>query len=760
MKNHNLKLVSIITAILLTLSQGFNVYAFDEGTSLSSNQLSTSSNLKNKSFSSSEVISNRPFIQGEIIVKYKDQATPIEKQSALNKINSLSIKQRNTDLNEDVVKISPVETVQDTVSKLKQDKNVEFAQPNYIYTAKDFSDEPLSNYQWGMVNSGQDIMSSIGISGVDINLENAWNITKGSSEVVVGVVDTGIDINHPDLKDRIWVNPDVQADKNQYPNDMNGWDFYNNDNIMFNPADGDDHGTHVAGIIAASLNNIGVSGVAPNVKIMPLKFMGPNGGTTYDAIRAIQYAQSKGVKILNFSWGGTDYDSALKDAISNSGCLVIAAAGNDGTNNDTAPDYPASYKLDNIISVAAIDNRGNLADFSNYGPNTVSVAAPGVDILSTVPKGFNGYSYRTAYDYYSGTSMAAPFVTGIAALLYGVGIRDPLTIKQDIIKGSKPISSLKGKIITGGMVDAYNALMAASISNQGGVKYTRLAGSDRYLTALQISKTGWSTADNVVLASGANFPDALSAVPLAKKYNAPILLTDGKSITSEVAAELNRLKTKNVFIIGGTSSISSDIDHALDMMNISNTRLGGSNRYETSLDIANYLGSSTEAFIVSGENFPDALSIASYAAAKGSPILLTPRDELPTEILNYINKNKVVNTYVIGGPGAVSNSILSELPNAQRIYGNNRYETNFQVLSTFKNDFNLTTLYYASGQNFPDALSGSALAATTSSPILLIGNDENTDINAFIIANLKQITNRELIGGEGALPSKELERIL
>ena len=760
MRSHNLKLVSIITAILLTLSQGFNVYAFDEGTSSSSAQLSTSSNLNNKSFSSAEAVSNRPFVQGEVIVKYKNQATPIEKQSALNKVNSLSIKQRNTDLNEDVVKISSVETVQDTVSKLKQDKNVEFAQPNYIYTAKDFSDEPLSSYQWGMVNNGQNIANSIGTSGVDINLENAWNITKGDSQVVVGVVDTGIDINHPDLKDRIWVNPDVQADKNQYPNDVNGWDFYNNDNIVFNPTDGDDHGTHVAGIIAASLNNIGVSGVAPNVKIMPLKFMGPNEGTTSDAIRAIQYAESKGVKILNFSWGGTDYDSALKDAISNSGCLVIASAGNDGTNNDTAPDYPASYKLDNIISVAAIDNKGTLADFSNYGPNTVSVAAPGVDILSTVPKGFNGYSYRTAYEYYSGTSMAAPFVTGIAALLYSDGIHDPLTIKQDILKSSKPLSSLTGKIITGGMVDAYNALMYAKTSTQSEVKYNRLAGSDRYSTALQISKAGWSTADTVVLASGANFPDALSAVPLAKKYNAPILLTDGKSITSEVSAELNRLKTKNVFIIGGTSSLSSDIDHALDSMNISYTRLGGSNRYETSLDIANYLGSSTTAFIVSGENFPDALSIASYAAAKGSPILLTPSDELPTGILNYINKNKVVNTYVIGGPGVVSNSILSELPNAQRIYGDNRYETNFQVLSTFKNDFDLTTLYFASGQNFPDALSGSALAATTNSPILLMGNDVNTDINAFIITNLKQITNGEIIGGEGALPSKELEGIL
>lgn len=759
MKKINLRITTIIATIMLTLNQGITAYGFSQNNNLINSQVNNNSNITGKNPVSFSKKLERPYVKGQVIIKYKDGTINDKKQLTLGKVKSLGIKHRNEKLNEDVVSLEANESVEDVVNKLSEDSNVEFVQPNYIYTTNDFSSEPLSNYEWGMLNGGQNILSSTGISGVDISLRDAWNITQGDSQVVVGVVDTGIDINHPDLKDRIWINPDVKADENKYPNDINGWDFYNNDNNVFDSADGDDHGTHVAGIIAASLNNIGVAGVAPKVKIMPLKFMGPNGGTTYDAVRAIQYAESKGVKILNLSFGGTDYDPALKDAIDKSGCLVVAAAGNESLNNDVTPSYPASYKLNNIISVAAVDNKGNLASFSNYGPSTVDIAAPGVDILSTVPKSSNIRSYSQAYAYYSGTSMAAPFVTGIAALLYSYGVRDPLIIKQDIIQSSKAISSLKGQIATGGMVDAYRALMAANISVKSENNFNRIAGSDRYATSLQISRAGWNTSDYAVLASGASFPDALSAAPLAKKYNAPILLTAGDILTEELDAELDRLKVKNVFIIGGTGSVSSNIEDKLKQKNISYTRLSGANRYETSVAIANYLGSSTKVFVVNGENFPDALSIASYAASKGIPILITQKNILPLGALNYIRENGVTDTYVIGGTSVVSNFILYQLPNPQRIYGDDRYETNFQVLSTFGNDFSLTYSYFASGENFPDALSGSALAAATNSPIVLIGSNTDVDINTFIRSNLNSMTNKRILGGEGALPLIEISRI-
>ncbi|MDR5660091.1 S8 family serine peptidase, partial [Serpentinicella sp. ANB-PHB4] len=164
-------------------------------------------------------------------------------------------------------------------------------------------------------------------------------ITQGDEEVIVAVIDSGVDINHPDLRDRIWTNPNeiengVDTSGNGYVDDIHGWDFYNNNNSVFNAEDGDEHGTHVAGTIAATKNDIGIVGVAPNVKIMPLKFLGPNGGSLSDAIAAIEYASDMGATIANNSWGGGGYSQALKDAIENSGMLFIAAAGNESVNND------------------------------------------------------------------------------------------------------------------------------------------------------------------------------------------------------------------------------------------------------------------------------------------------------------------------------------------------------------------------------------------------------------------------------------------
>lgn len=285
--------------------------------------------------------------------------------------------------------------------------NVAETQLNYQFELAATPNDPNFSSLWGMTR---------------INAPQAWDRTTGSRSIIVAVIDTGVDYNHPDLAANIWRNTreiagnGIDDDGNGFRDDIRGWDFANNDN---NPMDDQGHGTHVAGTIGAVGNNrTGVAGVAWNVQIMPLKFMRPTAdgratGTTLDAIRSINYAVSNGARILNNSWGGGGYDTALNNAIANArsrGVIFVAAAGNDRNNNDTNPSYPANYNQDNIISVAATDSADRLASFSNYGRSTVDIAAPGVGILSTARGG--------GYVSMSGTSMATPHVAGAAALVW------------------------------------------------------------------------------------------------------------------------------------------------------------------------------------------------------------------------------------------------------------------------------------------------------------------------------------------------------
>ncbi|WP_342433490.1 S8 family serine peptidase [Neobacillus sp. FSL H8-0543] len=328
----------------------------------------------------------------ELIVKFKNTTSAAK----LKTKHSLKTNQKLKSIGAEVVKVAKGSSVSQLMKTLKADPSVLYVQPNYTYTRSGILNDPSFTKLWGLDNTGQVVNGRPGVADVDIDYSEAigafTNVTN-PQQMVVAVIDTGIDIHHPDLRDNIWVNPGevanngVDDDGNGYIDDINGWDFYHSDQTVFDPQDLDDHGTHVAGTIAAKSNNgIGITGIAANVKILPLKFLGPDGdGYTSDAILAIEYAESMGVKIANLSWSGSEYDQALNDVIDQTNMLFIAAAGNDGLNVDQQPEYPASFESTNIISVTAIDNSGNLADFSNYGYQNVDIAAPGVNILSTVP---------------------------------------------------------------------------------------------------------------------------------------------------------------------------------------------------------------------------------------------------------------------------------------------------------------------------------------------------------------------------------------
>ncbi len=326
-------------------------------------------------------------IEEEIIVKFRDGIIDSDALIAHSKTGAV-VKRRFKELKGlQLLSLPKHMPVREGLTAYLQNPYIEYAEPNYIVYATTMPDDTYFSNLWGLNNTGQ----TGGTVDADIDAPDAWNITTGSSNVVIAVVDTGVDYYHPDLSSNIWTNmgetnctDGVDNDGNGYIDDCRGWDFIGNDN---DPMDYDGHGTHVAGTIAAVGNNSsGATGVMWNAQIMPLRFLGVSGsGTTADAISAILYANANGAHVINNSWGGGGYSQALKDAIDASGAVVVCAAGNAGTNNDSTPFYPAGYTSSNMIAVAATDHNDNLAWFSNYGVTSVDVAAPGVNIYSTIP---------------------------------------------------------------------------------------------------------------------------------------------------------------------------------------------------------------------------------------------------------------------------------------------------------------------------------------------------------------------------------------
>ena len=420
----------------------------------------------------------------EILVVYDENTSKENQQKALEDagLNQDSVVKTYSDLCTTCIEVDKQDQKQ-IIEDIEKNPNVQFAQPNCkiqfnkeknIFNKFDINKEyknkhckyskhkeiTINDYyyslQWGIENTGQEIYQE-GIAGIDANVKKAWNITQGNKRVLVGVLDAGIDINHVDLTENIYVNkkeiPDngIDDDKNGYIDDINGWDFRNKDNSVFDSYEEDYHGTYVASILGSPLNDVGMVGVCPNVTVVPLKFMSSiEGGSTNDAVEAIEYARRLGVKIINCSWCTSKYNPALEEIMRRSRILFVCSSGNNGINIDETPVYPACFDIKNVLTVGTIDNRGDEVTDSNYGKKNVDVLAPGDAILGAFPQDM---FYAT-----NGTSASCPFVAGEAALIMSVNPRISPTHLKECIMRAVTKDERYSNVKTKGRIDVYKAV--------------------------------------------------------------------------------------------------------------------------------------------------------------------------------------------------------------------------------------------------------------------------------------------------------------
>lgn len=419
-----------------------------------------------------------PYVKGEMLIKVRSRAA-LERflDNSAPTLESFSERKELSRSDQGSwykVKVNEALESVNVLHESLQSEGVEYAEPNYVYSihlgpgdrnpspnkpapdiqpAPKLPTEPVADPELGQL---------YGLK--KISVESAWATTAGSRDVIVADIDTGIDYNHVDLANNLWRNAkeiegnNVDDDGNGYVDDVVGYNFREKNG---RPFDDNEHGTHTAGTIAATGGNgVGISGVAKSASVMTLRFLGgaQGSGTAEDAILAIDYATRNGASIMSNSWGGGGFSQAMYDSIKRSnekGILFVAAAGNSSSNNDSRPSYPASYDIENVISIAATDSSDALAYFSNYGAKSVHLAAPGVNTFSTIP----GNKYKAM----SGTSMATPHVSGAAVLLKSAFPKlSARELKALLLESVDSVAGLSGKTVTGGRLNVARALELAT----------------------------------------------------------------------------------------------------------------------------------------------------------------------------------------------------------------------------------------------------------------------------------------------------------
>lgn len=534
----------------------------------------------------------REVAAGEVLVKFRDG----------NSINARATAEQRVDADES----RPVGgtglrrlhsrrlSVAAMLDQLRADPNVEYAEPNYVLTAHGTEITPPQSILlspndtsfgnlWGLQNTGQ-FLGQTGISGVDISATSAWNLSTGSRANVVGVIDTGIDYNHPDLAANIWSAPSafnvtIGGSTITCAAGTHGFNAITN---TCDPLDDNNHGTHVSGTIGGVGNNsVGVAGVNWTASIIGGKFLGSGGsGFTSDAVDAIEFmVQAKAffgsaanIRVLNNSWGGSGFSQALQDEITRANTnemLFVASAGNDASNNDAVNTYPANYPVANVLSVAATDNRDGLASFSNYGATKVHIGAPGVTILST--------TRSNTYSYFNGTSMASPHVTGAAALALSLCSMNTATLKSAILSNVDAVAALSGKTTTGGRLNALKLLQACAATTIAVTVQTNPTGLAIIVDGGLYTSPhtfNWTPGSSHTIASTATHSGASGV-----RY-AFINWSDGQALSHTVAPSAATTYTANYSTLylltmragtGGTASPSSDYYNSGQSVTISAT---------------------------------------------------------------------------------------------------------------------------------------------------------------------------------------------
>jgi len=506
-------------------------------------------------------------VAGEVLVKFRATLDDDDRQQLDNQIDADDHQQVGSD---GVRRIhSRSYDTQTLLGFLRTDARVAYAEPNYIVHALAVPDDPRFLSLWGLNNTGQNIGcgascfgSLVGTIGADIKATGAWDVSTGSRSTVVGVVDTGIDYNHPDLAANVWSAPaaftvNIGGLLITCAAGTHGFNAINN---TCNPLDDNNHGSHTSGTIGATGNNaVGVVGVNWLASIMGAKFLDASGsGSTAGAINAIEFAiQAKAifgananVRVLSNSWGGGGFSRALLDEINKAnanGMLFVAAAGNNGANNDITPFYPATYNAPNVVAVAATDNNDMLASFSNFGATTVDLGAPGVDVLST--------TRNNTYSYFSGTSMATPHVAGAAALVLSTCSLDTAGVKSNLLNNVDTLGSLTGRVLTNGRLNVNKAIRACSAPptpdfsvSATPASQTVVQGASTTYTATVTPSGGFSGA---VIFTASGLP--IGAIP---SFNPASVTTSGSSTMTVTTTATTPAGTYQITITGTSGTLT------------------------------------------------------------------------------------------------------------------------------------------------------------------------------------------------------------